>query len=264
MQPSLLSYLRKLRNHDFAQAYNLICNNLSAGELTEGSVLLQAVEAVQDYAPKLLLLKGLIRQHPISQELDILKKERHQYLLSLRGRVAYYLRSPDKTERANANILHLWLLSYHEFFSGASIQPQSRLCINMCGEIDASEELETIIADLNLSNTVDHIRSITSTMVELHLVRLNQIKEESAKVKLVRETAFKHIQTLWKTLEVSVALKTNDGAVCRALFDSINWVIIDFKARYLGKNTRRENEKLKEEQEGELPETETDPEPETT
>ena len=72
------------------------------------------------------------------------------------------------------------------------------------------------------------------------------MKEESAQAKHIRDTAFAHLVTLWKSLEVSTSLNTHDGALCRSLFESINWVIIDFKAKYLDKVTRRENEKLKE------------------
>lgn len=247
MQRSLLSYLRRLRNHEFAEAYQLICNNLYIEEL-EASNVAQAVKAVLDYANKIGLLKNLKRKHVNTQKLDALKKERHQYLLSLRGRVAYCMKSPAKEEREAAKILHTWMLAYHEFFSGATIHPQSRLVSNMRGELNEVEELSTALSALNLVHTVNSIAIITSDMRHLHLTRLKENKEASAQAKHIRETAFAHIVTLWKTLEVATALKTHDGELCRTLFESINWVIIDFKARYLDKTTRRENERLKDQE----------------
>lgn len=259
MQPSLLSYLRKLRNHEFAEAYELISSNLEIEEL-EGNHLNQAVKSVQDFAPQLVHLKNLVRQHPITQQMDDLKKERHQYLLSLRGRVAYCRKSPTAMECNAANRLHVWMLGYHEFFKGATIHTQSRLTTNMSNEIQSEADLSAAIDDLGLISTMDTIIAITNQMRELHLMRLKHNKEAAALAERIREIAFAHIVTLWKTLEVCVALKTHDGVLCRGLFESINWVIIDFKARFLGKATRRENEKLKADQ----PQPETDPEPETT
>lgn len=266
MQPSLLSYLRKLRNHEFAEAYELICDNLTVDGLDEtaDSNVIQALERVEDYARELPFLKNLKRKHHITPRMDEYKKARHQYLLSFRGRINYYMKSPIESERATANLLNIWLSGYQEFFSGATIHSQSRLVSNICDETESDESLEQSVSELNLTATFNEIRSITSRMRVLHLARLKQKKEDSARAKLIRKTAMGHIITLWKTLEVSAALDTLDAEVCKTLFEKINWVIIDFKARYLGKNTRRENEKLKEEQEGELPETETDPEPETT
>lgn len=251
---SLLSYLRKLRNHEFAEAYELISVNLASVEMEEGN-LCQAIDEVRGYVSKLVHLKNLKRQHPITEKLDALKKKRHQYFLSLRGRVAYCRKSPTKEEALAANRLHYWMLSYREFFKGATIHTQSRLSANLNDEVVIDPSIMEGVALLGLNATMDAIMEITSEMRLLHLVRLKEKKEEAALADSIRTVAFAHIVTLWKTLEVSVALKTHDGELCRGLFESINWVIIDFKAKYLGKNTRRENEKLKETEQDNTPVT---------
>lgn len=261
MQRSLLSYMRKLRNHEFAEAYSLIASNVGLEEL-EADYLSQAVDNVKGYAKNLTYLRNLKRRHPITEQIDLLKNERHQYLLSIRGRVAYYMKSPMKDEQVAAKRLSVWLSAYHEFFKGARIHAQSNLVDNMCDEIETTEAIQGPIEELGLIYTIQTIQAITSNIRRLHLQRLQEVKEESAQAKHIRDTAFAHIATLWKSLEVSTSLNTHDGALCRSLFESINWVIIDFKAKYLDKVTRRENEKLKEEQKGEQPEPETDPEPE--
>lgn len=245
MQRSLISYMRKLRNHEFAEAYSLIASNVGLEEL-EADYLSQAVDNVRGYAKNLTQLRNLKRQHPITEQIDLLKNERHQYLLSIRGRVAYYMKSPMKDEQVAAKRLSVWLSAYHEFFKGAKIHAQSNLVDNMCSEIDQVEAIATSISDLSLVSTINSIKMVTSDIRHLHLKRLQEVKEESAQAKHIRDTAFAHIVTLWKSLEVSTALNTHDGALCRSLFESINWVIIDFKAKYLDKVTRRENEKLKE------------------
>ena len=217
-------------------------------EELEADNVTMAVEAVQNYAGQLMHLKTLVRKHPITEQLDALKKERHQYLLSLRGRVAYCRKSPSDDERNAANRLHMWMLAYREFFKGATIHTQSRLSNNMSDELRHELDLSLAIDDLGLTNTMDSIVANTYQMRSLHLERLKENKEAAALADSIRATAFAHIVTLWKTLEVATALKTHDGELCRGLFESINWVIIDFKAKYLGKNTRRENEKLKDQQ----------------
>lgn len=245
MQRSLLSYMRKLRNHEFAEAYSLIASNVGLEEL-EADYLSQAVDNVQGYAKNLTHLRNLKRQHPITEQIDLLKNERHQFLLSIRGRVAYYMKSPMKDEQVAAKRLSVWLSAYHEFFKGAKIHAQSNLVDNMCDEIDTTEAIFSSVEALGLTRTIDSIKLVTTDIRRLHLQRLQEVKEESAQAKHIRDTAFAHIVTLWKSLEVSTALDTHDGALCRSLFESINWVIIDFKAKYLDKVTRRENEKLKE------------------
>lgn len=244
MQQSLLSYMRKLRNHRFAEAYELICTNLQVEELTAPHVK-QAVEEVQEYARSMELLKNQKRQHPISQQLFELKKERHQYLLSIRGRIAYFMRSHDPQERIAANTLQLWINSYHEFLRGASIHDQSRLVSNMTGEIEQTAEINAAFRLLGLISTMEAIELITADMRTLHLRRLNDKKATAAKTDRIKNTAYARLSTLWKTLEVGIALRTADEAECRQLFDSVTWVIIDFKARYLDTITRRETAKLK-------------------
>lgn len=249
MQQSLISYLRKLRNHEFAESYELICANLVVEEELTAENVKQAIDSVQAYASELQFLKTLQRKHPNTKQIDSLRNKRHQALLSLRGRVSYFRRSPNVDESLAAELLYDWLSTYREFFNHKSTHSQTRMIDDMDADLSESESLSEAINTLNLVSTLDTIKATSTALRRLHLARLNENKDAAQRAKLIRETAFAHIQTAWKTIEVAVSLRTGNTAECLRLFDSINRPIIAFKAKYLGKTTRRENEKLKAEEE---------------
>lgn len=260
MQKSLIPYMKRLRNHEFAEAYSLVCKRLVVGESTSENIT-QAVTEVDSYSSELKFLRNMRGQHPHTKNIRALREKRHQYFLSLRGQISYLARSPIAEEKESAQLLQIWLQRYHEFFKRRSIHAQSRLLANISEEIASSAEIARALSNLNLIPIITSIEVATEDIIDLNQERKDDTKAAAVKAKQIRDTACFKLETLWKALEVSLALRSGSAAESNSLMEGINLAISDFKALYLSKTTRRENQKLEDELDSE-PEADQPDEPE--
>lgn len=242
MQKNLLPYLNRLRNHEFAEAYHLICNELETDEQTQPNVA-QAIEAVKEYAKQMAHLAAELQSHPSTAEITSLKEKRHQALLSIRGRIAYLQRSPSASIASHAKILHRWLGVYHEFFRVPTINGQSRLVSNIETDIDKNDDLVESVEAVNMLEDFMHIGAFTTNLRNLDAARKKDWEADRVKAVQVRQEALKKLVALWRVLEVSVALELDDIKEAKAMAHEINTVMIYFKRKHASKLTRRENQK---------------------
>lgn len=255
MDQNYLPYIKRLKNQVFPVAYERICTDFSGEEFTAENVQL-SFDNVKMFVNELRFLKRMQLQHPLTRVITQQKIDRHQQLLSLRGRVTYFLKSPVAAERNAAIALEIWLLNYHESFKSPTISEQTGLVNNMDTEIKHSTVLMESIAALNLNGTLDSIHELTAEMNINHKKRSDDRKAALRKATLLREAAFKKLTTFWKSIEVAIELGTADVAVYTEYLNQINWTMIEYKAMALNSKTRSVNAALKaeEEKENALPE----------
>ena len=248
MKNNYLTYLIRLRNVEFQVAYAKICSQFE-GEVFEAENVQQSFDAAQNYLPEVRKLKNMRLQHPLTETIGELTKERHQSLLSLRGRVTYFLKSPLNDERTAAKTLDTWLYGYREDLIYPSIKAQSGIVDSMAENLDVDEAISEAAVALGLVSTLNSLKLMSTDIKSADNKRLKDRKAKLLKANIIRDAAYKKMNTFWKSIEVVLELKTVDIAKYTNYLDDINWAMADFRSSYLSKTTRNANAALKAEEE---------------
>ena len=248
MKTNYLTYLIRLRNVEFPVAYESICSKFD-DEVFEAENVQQSFDAAKDYLTVVRELKNMRVQHPLTETIGELTKERHQTLLSLRGRVTYFLKSPLDNERTAAKTLDTWLYGYRDDLNYPSIKAQSGIVDNMAMNLDENAALHEAVETLGLVQSFNSLKITTADIKFGNNKRLKDRKAKLLKASIIRETAYTKMNTFRKSIEVVLELKTVDIEKYTNYLDDINWAMADFRSSYLSKTTRNANAALKAEEE---------------
>ena len=248
MKKNNLVFLNRLHNQVFPVAYEKICSQLENEEFSVDSVQ-QSFDSASSFINELRYLKNTKFPHPLTKVIAELRDERHQSILSFKGRINSFLRSPIVVERNAANVLHGWFAIYQEFYNSPSISGQTGMINGMSKDIIESAVLSDSLEALNLSITMNSLVTTTSKIKEHDETRLKDRKAALLKAKTLRGIAYKKMMTLWKSIEVAIELKAGDVVKLTEYLNDINWAMVDFKTSVLSKTTRRVNAALKAEEE---------------
>lgn len=248
MKTNYLPFLTRLRNIEFPVAYQSICTQFE-DEAFEAENVQQSFDAAKDYLSEVRKLKNMRLQHPLTETIGELTKERHQSLLSLRGRVTYFLKSPLNDERTAAKTLDTWLYGYRDDFVNPSIKAQSGIVDSMAENLDVDEAISEAVVALGLVSTLNSLKLMTTDIKIADRKRLKDRKAKLLKAKIIRDAAYTKMKTFWKSIEVQIELKTVNVEKHINYLNDINWAITDFKSSYLSKTTRNANAALKVEEE---------------
>ena len=253
MDKNYLPYLKRLSNQLFPVAYEQVCTKLDEKEIAAENVQL-SFENAKEVVEELKFLKKMRIPHRLTKTLSLKKNERHQFLLSLRGRVNYFLKSPSVEERNAAEVLNQWLNGYSESFKNPTIDGQTSTINNMKLAILKREDLSESITVLGLSGTMDSLAAYTSGITRDKKTRSDDNKAVLRKAEILRQDAYKRMETLWKSLEVAIEVDPENADMYKDCLASITWEMTGFKAVVLSNETRRKNAKLKAEEENANPE----------
>ena len=240
MVKSNLVYLKRLHNQVFPVAYENICARLEGEEFSVESVQ-QSFDSAESLINELRFLQNMQIPHPLTETITQQRDDRHQYVLSLKSRVASFMKSPIAAERNAAKTLQVWLYGFREFYKNASINGQTGMINTMSKNINESSVLQNAAETLNLNVIMDSLVSITTDIWEKHQIRLNDKKAALLKAKKMREIAFKRMTTLWKSIELAIELGTGEVGKYTDYLNEINLAMAEYKALYLSKMTRRIN-----------------------
>ena len=203
MRKNYLPFLKRLRNVEFPVAYEKICSQFEDVEFEVVNVQL-SFDSAMDYLQEVVFLKNMRLQHPLTEIISQQKNKRHQHLLSLRGRVTYFTKSPIVNERSAARILEKWLYGYREDFINPSIHGQTGIIVNMMTNINESTVLQQAVEDLNLMSTFDSLSSKTNTIKENDNARLDERKALLLKAKKIRDAGYKKMKIFRSSIELEI------------------------------------------------------------
>ena len=240
MQENLLPYLSKLRNQEFKVAFERICSRLEGEEFAVEDVM-QAYGSATAYINELKLLKSEHRPHRLSKQIASDRDQRQESLLSLKGRVTYFLKSPVTSEREAAKLLDFWLNGFGKSYSMPSINKQTGIVNDMFDSQTSSPAIQSAIETLGLMATLDAISSITNKMMAQHEVRESDKRSAILKAAEIRIVAYDKMKTLQTTIEMAIKLKKGDVDMHLEYLRIINFALADFKSLYLSSDTRRKN-----------------------
>lgn len=235
-----ISGLSNLRNQEFPDALASIITILESDVVTEEYVLecLNVAKAKRD---KLGLLKSRRKGHPLSATLRELNYNRHDYLLSFKGKINYGLKSPIETERKAAKVLNVWLDRYNEHLSSAKIHEQNTLVDQLADDVDTNDYLAEALNDAGLMNAFDSIKMITIEIREVFHDRSKDREEHKRKAYDRRRDAYEAIKMLLNSLEMAIKLKSENSDIYVGYWNEISRLLDRFNAKVQSRVTRRKN-----------------------
>lgn len=237
--------MNRLRNHDFPIAYKRIVFHLGLEE-TDFAVedVQQAYEAIVAHDKKLIQIKNGDARHKNSEKIAQLRDARHQYLLSLRGIVVYYRRSPSAEERKAAENLFRWLDKEHKYLRGRTIDGQTQSVYSMEDNLVVQPELSSDLAKLGLTDIQNSIVEITSELDMAVAQRTIDRRVVTKKNRELRREAFVAMEVFVTALEQTIALNKGDKVRYQEFLNGIEDTITRITLRYDSEATRRQNAKI--------------------
>lgn len=235
-----ISYLIRLRNQQFPEAYGTICSILERNEITEEYVT-ACFENVKAQRQKLGFLQNMKVKHHLSGTISELNNDRQDYFLSLKGRVASNLRSPNETERKAAKVLDLWLEGYREFLSTPRILEQNLLVDQLSEDIETQARIGTAMREAGVMEIFESIELITADIRTAYLQRSQEKEAQSRKANALRSEAYAAMKTLLNGIGMAIDLKSEDSAMYVGYWNEISTVLDQFNVKTLNRATRKKN-----------------------
>lgn len=232
--------LNKLINKEFPGAYRQIVTHLQEVEFAVEDVQ-QAFDSMQAKVQNLDFIKSKLSLHPLTAQIAALSEERHQYLLSLRGRVVYAQKSPIAEERKAAETLNVWLNREHRSFSIKNMDHQNDAVHRMSHDLVLYPEMNTALATLGLPTIMDSLSEISSEMLILTVRRRSTRDAHTSKARKLRREAYLAMKALVMAIELAKVLNKGDDEQHFDCLKTINDVVTDFYSKHQSRISRKRN-----------------------
>lgn len=232
--------LNRLVNKEFPGAYRQIVTHLEGVEFAAEDVQL-AFNAVKAKVANLDYIKSNLVLHPLTAELAKLNEERHQHLLSLKGRVVYAKKSPIAEERKAAKTLHVWISREHDSFTSKNMERQNDAVHRIEHDLTIDLEMINALETLGISSTVDHLVNTTSQILSHTMTRRDEKRATTSRSRALRREAYLAMKAFVMTIEVAVVLKKGDDVEHFSCLTKIKDVVTDFYTKHQSRVSRQRN-----------------------
>lgn len=232
--------MSRLRNQEFPAAYGMICSILEDEEISVEYVT-QSFASVLAHNEKLVFLRNMKLQHPLTKTIRHQTDLRNNYFRSLKGRVASALISPIETEREAAKVLDLWLFGYREYLTIARIHEQTVLVEQMLHEYRTKLPIQEAVTAAGVQPIFDGISTITDEIKSTFVTRAKEKTAAKRKARKLRGEAYGSFQTLLESLRMAISLDEEDSAVYLNYLIEIDDILEGFRAKCESRTTRRKN-----------------------
>lgn len=240
-----VSYLNRLRNQDFQEASRTICSTLERAEENE-TYLAEFLTKAQTELANLGFLKNMKRRHPLSKTIRELTLDRHDYIVSFKGKISNCTKSPDEKERNAGRVLDFWLERYREFLSKAKMRQQSVLTDQLSDDIQNDENVSQAMTDADLMTHFTSIKMITAEIRSVIGKRAAQRQKEIRKARQLRRNAYEAIKTLMNALDMAIKQECENRAAYVDYWNEICDTLDEYNAEVLSRATRRKTAAEKE------------------
>ena len=241
-------YLNRLVNQEFPSAFKEIISRLEGEEFSVEDVQ-QAFDYLKTQVGELKDIKSNTALHPLTKVIRNSTDERHQHLLSLKGRVLYSLKSPMASERQAADVLYTWLNRERDSLSSKNAVRQTQTVDRMQDDLATSENLNDALGTLGMSGIMDSLRATTSSILRNRSTRKDDKMKGRKKTNELRRNAYKALQTFITAIEQAIVLGKGDQVDNVRYLMEIDEVISEYNAAHERRVTRVKNAAQKAEDE---------------
>lgn len=234
--------INRLRNHHFPRAYKRIVSQLNGEEFEVDDVQV-AYDILVSHSEEVAKIKNA-DAHDLTEEINNLRDMRHQYILSMRGRIVYFQKSPFAAERAAAHALFKWIEKEHEFVRSVSINTQARSIDKLEIGLMENPKLNVHLTTLALTELFESIVEATSE-IDMNLkVRIDdQITTKKQNI-VLRRIAYKALRVFIVAIEQAIELNKGDINKHEEYLSGIKKVVTNFTSQYDSMATRKQNAKI--------------------
>ena len=231
-----VSYLNRLRNQEFPDVFRAICSVLERDEISE-TYLVDFLEKAKSKMNSLGLLKNMRMKHPITRTITQLTRDRHAYLLSLKGKITYGLKSPIIEERNAANVLDAWLDRYREYLKQPRTSEQNNLVAQMADDIDKFANINDAFNSAGLLNMFDSIKAITTDIELAYDNRSESMEDQRIMANKVRLEAYDAMKRLINALDMAIEEGNENSEKYKRYWNEISKILDMFYAKVQMRST---------------------------
>jgi hypothetical protein len=176
-------------------------------------------------------------KQPTTKLITDLTKDRHDYLLSFRGRITSGLKSPLAAERAAAVMLSMWLDRYRANFKSPRTSEQNNLVAQMADDLNSNTALTDAVEVLSLSDTFDLIVLVTSDIEKAYDNRSLMMENQRKEALDVRNQAYEALKRLMNALDMAVILDEENSEKYKGYWNEIGLILDKFNAKVQFRST---------------------------
>lgn len=219
-----LSSLNRLRNQEFPDVFRAICSVLERDEITE-TYLADFLEKAKAKRGGLGLLKNMMRKHPITKPINDMTEDRHNYLMSITGKITAGLKSPLANERKAAQVLDVWLQRYSANLKKPRTTEQNTLVEQMTEDIEIDTNIAEAMESLDLDPSFASIKLITADIMKAFDDRSENREIERIMAKEVRREAYEAMKRLINALDMAIEEGNENSAKYIRYWNEISKII---------------------------------------
>lgn len=247
------SHLMKLKNQEFAVAYNEVIDLLDSEDITVEYVT-KALAGAKAESAKLVFLRNMRRKHHLTHPINQLMVDRNDYFTALTMSVKTGLKLPSPASREAAAVLTQWLEAYKEPLSKVRLVQQTSLATQLLEELSREPRIMSAVEELALEGVLESIANANSDVKVQIQKRAKDLVASRRKAQELKRNAYEKLMVLLDALKMAIKLGDGERAVYVRYVNEINQVLDFYRATVTSRNTRNKNaaEQKKAEQEGEL------------
>lgn len=244
MEKLHIRFMKDLRNHDFAQLFDAICNSAVKEKMNIPSIT-TVVERIEPHSRELLRLNHKKLQHPLTKLIEEQVNTRTEYLTCLRMSVEAKMLSHRSKERSAAQCLMYWLSPFKNKIYAPTIHRQSRMVEELMNDRKLNEKIQQATALLNLDELLKVIVKLNEKIRQNFLKRLNEKEIYSVDGLAIRDAAYNDLKMLLAFIEVTYSLCNDDDQKEQLiqLNSTIYEHIKEFRTLLRARATKKKNKK---------------------
>lgn len=219
-------HLASLRNAEYLQFITDIVI-LTQKHDPETLLIQQPFEALQVKQHELENLFKKQQSSELTEEIELLDKERDQALQGISNVIKGYVNHYDVGIQKASEVLQEHLKNYGEQIIKQSYQAETATLHNIISDWEENETLEQALASLNLTYWKDYLKEKNTTFSEKYIDRTQEYGQASPEnIKLKRNETNEAYYHLKKMAEAHAAI--TPSASYEALFNDLNALIAQY------------------------------------
>jgi hypothetical protein len=238
-----LSFLKKVTNQEYHAGYMALSSVMEGREITADYVR-DALDNVLAHKNVLVNMKNMKLRHPLTHQIKVMKHNRADYLLSLKGMIKAGLKSPIESVRNACYVLNAWLYGYRDYFSKPTIHEHTAMVEQITDDVKNNINIKEAMLAAELMGTIEHIELINTDIQAAYLMRSKEIAAMSRKATAVRSDAYVDLTHLINSMELAISLGHADSDMYKEALKEMADISSRFKAKYLIRITRSRNAAL--------------------
>ena len=239
-----INFMNNLQNHEFAELYDQLCENIEAEQLDDLQVK-KTWRAAEKHINDIKYLRNDPRGHELTSVIQKKILKRTEYLVSVRMIVDGLKLSFCDEERAAAKVLSLWLWQQGKDMYTPSITSQSHHVNNLMHVLQLNAKIGEAITFLNFDRRIAVIFAINEEIDLNFMQRNKEMSARTKKSKLLRKAAYHDLKIFVSSINLYLETEKNnkEDTMLKQHSQLINKILTQYRSKLKSRTTKRKNKK---------------------